>query len=80
MYTLRESNGPHRVVGYANGTRYDQSDGSFWVIGWSANTQLAVSLGGFYLLEFPHRHTNIVRVVQIGGSGREAGIRFEFMR
>jgi hypothetical protein len=75
-YTLKESDGTHTVIGISNGNRQDQPDGSFWITGWSQNTQRAVQAGSFYTLVFPDGHSNSVEVLQIGGAGI-GGIQFK---
>lgn len=76
-YTLKRSDGSHTVIGMSNGNRQDEPDNSFWITGWSVNTQAAVAVGGFYTLVFPDNHSNSVEVVEIGGAGM-GGIRFAF--
>ncbi len=73
-YTLKESDGSHTVIGTSNGNRQDQGD-SFWITGWSPQTQQAVSKGAYYTLVFPDGHANAVEVLEIGGAGM-GGIRF----
>ncbi|TYT68534.1 hypothetical protein [Microcystis aeruginosa] len=77
MYTLKESDGSHEVLGRSTGNRQNEADGSFWITGWSQQTQSSVSKGGFYTLIFPDTHSNSVEALQIGGAGM-GGIRFKF--
>ena len=71
MYTLKQSDGSHAIIGESNGNRIDGTDGTFWVTGWSDSTRAAVSVGLFYLL-----NSSSVEVKEIGGAG-QGGIRFE---
>lgn len=76
-YILKDSR-THKPVGQpSHGNRQDEPDGSFWITGWSQQTQADVVVGAYYTLQFPDGHSNSVELLEIGGPGM-GGLRFEF--
>lgn len=77
MYILKTSDGQHQQLGTSTGNLQNDVNGSFWITGWSQQTQQAVFVGGSYFLSNASGDNfSSVEVKEIGGAGM-GGIRFK---